>query len=540
MTRTFTLIFCVSFLLAGGNLFAETYYADNLKGNNVNKGSKGQPWASLRHALKQLNAGDSLKIIDNGPSHPYREIINPKISGDREKFITISGLDSDHKPSIVGSQDWSGIRTDGNLKWIHKKQNTVILSNVPKPAALWITSTHLWTSKGVNGMKRIKEAGVSENLLPGEWKYSDKDKSLTYKLNPVEKIEDLHFEAVIDKTLLKNFSLQYIIYRDIRFLFSANTAIQIKRGSSHILLKNIEVHHAIKNGIVVKNGQQIIIEDCLVDDAQNNGIAFIGSKNNRLSNTIIRGCRISRVKNNDCITLHKDMKKHDIGTTHHIEGNVLNSCAEQGIDVTSGKDVSVINNTTYGNGDSGIVLGHWVDQVLVKNHLSVDDGRYAGILVNKATNVALKNNCILNSINHQLVLTNATNVVLDGNLIFQGRNSRKSVIDITKNSHKVRFTNNKIVSESSARGVFLRYLHGNDPINTLSYFSNNTWGARPTKEKRFYKSLSKNHTFIQHIRYYQTNKPDIYDVGLRLDNILSELRGNNCDLSLVPERHKQW
>jgi parallel beta-helix repeat protein len=212
-----------------------------------------------------------------------------------------------------------------------------------------------------------------------------------------------------------------------------------------------------------------------------------GSKTDKLKNTLIKNCVISNVENNDCITIHKDKNHDDVGSVHHIESNILSGCAEQGIDITSGSDITLLNNTTYGNGDSGILIGHRASNILIKNHLSVDDGRYAGILVHKSNAVSLIDNCILNSNKHQLVFKDAKNILFRGNVVYQGKSKRGSVIDIAKNTKGVRFIDNRIVSESISGSLLLRYLNKNDPVKSVATFISNIWRAtNDGKSSRFY------------------------------------------------------
>ena len=219
-------------------------------------------------------------------------------------------------------------------------------------------------------------------------------------------------------------------------MFSAGTAVSILKASTNISLNNVDVKHAGKNAIVAEGGENISIENCVIDDAVNNGIVFKGSAENKLRNSVIRGCTVSRVHSNDCITLHKNSDLDDIGSGHLLENNVASQCGEQGIDVTSGSDITLLGNTTYGNGDSGIVLGHGVTNIVVENHLSVDDGRYAGILVNDAQDVSIANSCILDSIKHQVVFRDAQDVNFEGNIVYQGQDRHGSLIDIALIRHR--------------------------------------------------------------------------------------------------------
>jgi parallel beta-helix repeat protein len=323
-------------------------------------------------------------------------------------------------------------------------------------------------------------------------------------------------------------------------MFSAATAVNIIKASTNISLNNITVKHAGKNAIVARGGENISIENCIIEDVQNNGIYFGGTAEDKLRNSVIRGCTISRVRNNDCITLHKNSSLDDIGSGHLLENNVLSQCAEQGIDVTSGSDITLLSNTTYGNGDSGIVLGHGVTNIVVANHLSVDDGRYAGILVNDAQNVSIANSCILDSMKHQVIFNDAQDVNFEGNIVYQGQDRHGSLIDIAHNSSSIDFTNNHILSESVYDTLLLRYLQDNNPVATDVYFYSNAWST-PVQNARSIATTERGRdTFQEYNQHYGRNWSDNSSANGVYASLEQTMNANKCNLDLIPEKYKRW
>ena len=376
--------------------------------------------------------------------------------------------------------------------------------------------------------------------MPGMWQYSSADQTLSYRLKAGEAIESLHIEAVVSPTLVNISRRHYINVADIQFMFSAGTAVGILKASTNISLNNVDVKHAGKNAIVAEGGENISIENCVIDDAVNNGIVFKGSAENKLRNSVIRGCKISRVHNNDCITLHKNSGLDDIGSGHLLENNVASQCGEQGIDVTSGSDITLLSNTTYGNGDSGIVLGHGVTNIVVANHLSVDDGRYAGILVNDAQDVSIANSCILDSMQHQVVFNDAQDVNFEGNIVYQGQDRRGSLIDIAHNSSSIDFTNNHILSESVYDTLLLRYLQDSNPVATDVYFYSNAWSTPVQNARSIYTTERDRHTFQEYNQHYGRNSSDNSSADGVFASLEQTMNTNKCNLDLIPEQHKRW
>jgi parallel beta-helix repeat protein len=531
---------CSYMLIAVSQAYATDYYVDNVNGHDASNGGVTQPWRSLTQSVKRLVAQDTLTLVDNGPSRPYREAIIPKTSGVNGEVITISGAGPDARPFVIGSVDWSDRSAGGGMDWTTTDNEIFTLTDVPKPpSALWASHKIGWHFGGVKSLAQ-RDNAESDIIMPGMWQYSTDDQTLSYRLRNDETIESLHIEAVVSPTLVNISTRHYINVANIQFMFSAGTAVGILKASTNISLNNVDVKHAGKNAIVAQGGENISIENCVIDDAANNGIVFAGSAENKLRNSVIRGCKVSRVHNNDCISLHKDSGLDDIGSDHLLENNVASQCAEQGIDVTSGSDITLLSNTTYGNGDSGIVLGHGVTNIVVANHLSVDDGRYAGILVNDAQDVSIANSCILDSIKHQVAFKDAERVKFEGNIVYQGQARQGSLIDIALNSSSIDFASNQIVSESASDTLLLRYLQDNNPVDTGVYFYANSWSTPVENAKSFYTPNRGSSDLQDHNQHYGRNLSDAVSIDVIFASLEQAINTNKCNLDLIPEKHKRW
>ena len=528
---------CSYMLIAVSQAYAADYYVDNVNGHDASNGGVTQPWRSLTQSVKRLVAQDTLTLVDNGPSRPYREAINPKASGVNGQVITISGAGPDARPFVIGSVDWSDRSAGGTMDWTTTDNEIFTLTDVKTLSALWASHKMGWYFGGVKSLSQ-RDNAESDIIRPGMWQYSSADQTLSYRLKAGEAIESLHIEAVVSPTLVNISRRHYINVADIQFMFSAGTAVGILKASTNISLNNVDVKHAGKNAIVAEGGENITIENCVIDDAVNNGIVFKGSVENKLRNSVIRGCKISRVHNNDCITLHKNSGLDDIGSGHLLENNVASQCGEQGIDVTSGSDITLLSNTTYGNGDSGIVLGHGVTNIVVANHLSVDDS--AGILVNDAQDVSIANSCILDSMQHQVVFNDAQDVNFEGNIVYQGQDRRGSLIDIAHNSSSIDFTNNHILSESVHDPLLLRYLQDSNPVATDVYFYSNAWSTPVQNARSIYTTERDRHTFQEYNQHYGRNSSDNSSADGVFASLEQTMNTNKCNLDLIPEQHKRW
>ncbi|MDG2045804.1 MAG: right-handed parallel beta-helix repeat-containing protein [Halioglobus sp.] len=533
------LLLCSCAILGASQAYATDYYVDNVNGNDTNLGTATSPWQSLSYSVERLVANDTLILTDNGPSAPYREAIVPKTSGVNGQIITISGAAPDARPFVVGSVNWSDRSAGGEVDWDTTDGKVFTLTDVPALSALWISSTEEWASNGVSSLL-LRDNADSDNITAGMWHYSDDDQTLSYKLIDGETIDNLHIEAVVSPNLVSISARHYINVANIQFLFSAGTAVSVVKASTSISLNNIDVKHASKNAITAQGGENITIEDCNIDDVGNNGIVIKGSADNKLANSIIRGCNISRVHTNDCITLHKNTSLDGIGSGHLVENNVLSQCGEQGIDVTSGSDITLLGNTTYGNGDSGIVLGHGVTSIAVENHLSVDDGQYAGILVNAAQDISIANSCILDSVKHQVVFRDAEDVSFNNNVVYQSQDRYGSLIDIALDSSSIDFASNQILSESVYDTLLLRYLQDNNPIATSVYFYSNSWSTPVQNARSVATSERGRHAFQDHNQHYGRNSSDNSTANNVYASLEQAININKCNLDLIPEQYKRW
>jgi parallel beta-helix repeat protein len=149
---------------------------------------------------------------------------------------------------------------------------------------------------------------------------------------------------------------------------------------------------------------------------------------------------------------------------------------EQGIDVTSGQDVLIENNTTSGNGDSGILIGHGAMNVTIRNHNSIDEQKY-GIIVGDSRNVIITESKIINPGTKSAIhLFRCDGVSISHNLIWQGlEHSEGSLVDIEPYCRDIEFNNNTFIVHRGFQGNLIRYLSSADPVTTRSVWSNNRW-----------------------------------------------------------------
>jgi len=289
-----------------------------------------------------------------------------------------------------------------------------------------------------------------------------------------------------NETIFNCYEKGYLKIKNLSFENTSESGMSFF-NCHHIEISSVEVRNAGKNGIVVGGGgSNYIIDGCSISEVHNSGIVLLGYEGRQLSNTLIQNCIVSDVQRNDGITLHKNSGGFDIGSNHVIRGNFLTKCGEQGIDITSGKNIFVENNITSENGDSGIVVGHNVENVSIKSHVSSNEKKY-GIIIAASKNVLLMNSLIINpSSKAAMGIYNCDGLTVINSLIEHGPcRTEGSLVDIEPNVKNLKFEGNTFSVPERFSGVILRYILAGDPVSTGTIWSGNQW-AIPVMAKAMY------------------------------------------------------
>lgn len=162
------------------------------------------------------------------------------------------------------------------------------------------------------------------------------------------------------------------------------------RGVYNIHVKNILVRNVSGSGVIFSNGgKNITIQNTSVDKAGNCGIALMGSYSRKLSEILVENCIVTNITYNDGITIHEadSTERTSAGENFTMKNNTCINCKEQGFDITSGRNVILINNTSKYNNAGGIVIGHSAEKVSVFSHYSENEPTHtvtgASLLIKK-------------------------------------------------------------------------------------------------------------------------------------------------------------
>ncbi len=180
-------------------------------------------------------------------------------------------------------------------------------------------------------------------------------------------------------------------------------------GSVNVVIDDVIVETG-RNGIVYSNGGSgAIVRNSRVFDIRSNGILIKGSKANKMTNTLVENNYVSgrggTTSGNDGIVIHVDDAREEAGAGHVVRNNYVDSFPEQGYDITTASDVTLIGNTSHGNGDGSIVVGHGATGVTILDHLSINEpvtSSAASILI-KVKDVTVMNSIVIGEQNSFLL-----------------------------------------------------------------------------------------------------------------------------------------
>ncbi|MDP3072873.1 MAG: glycosyl hydrolase family 28 protein [Opitutaceae bacterium] len=144
--------------------------------------------------------------------------------------------------------------------------------------------------------------------------------------------------------------------------------------SAHIEILRIDVADSRGSGIVIKQSSYVLVDGCTVTRAGNNGILMHGSAGEpKVNHCTVQNCIVSDLRSNDGIVIHMDSGHNPAGSDFVLRRNISFNNPEQGFDITTGSNVLLEDNVTYGNRGGALVAGHTAHHVMIRRHFSRDE-----------------------------------------------------------------------------------------------------------------------------------------------------------------------
>lgn len=297
----------------------------------------------------------------------------------------------------------------------------------------------------------------------------------------------------------------FITFQDLILKNSTatNLSISVVGGCYGINVVGVEIYNSGQNALVIsKGGSDILIDNVRVISASNNGIILNGSEFDKLSNVIVENCYVSGVTNNDGIVVHEDSSNNSAGSNFIFRNNYAELCGEQGFDITTGSNITLLNNVSKNNSKGGVVVGHSANNVTIQNHRSLYEPTLetsAAINIGgDATNVKLIYSQIIGD-GHHLLLVRGDNVEIYNNVF--AWDGGGTLFDLSGEIENVVVKNNIFTTLQGSMTRVMRFLEATRPPDHPSFiFNNNIYYAPDGVVAIYSRSTESNYSLSE----YQT------------------------------------
>ena len=428
-------------------------YFDNVAGDDTTgDGTLENPWKTIEKALDDgLIPGWITTGIDNGPTNPYRINENNNYYL-QNKFGSVTApiqLVGDPNSQAYLRKDpdrplnpYANIYISGTVVstgWVLSAQYSGVWevdNTVSGELILYGCSEAVWNADGVVGMVRgldidWRDEDGADNLLDGE--YYITGPKIFYRPNAGEVLSTHHFEIAKKKSAFDMKRIKYMSFEGLSVIGVGGTGFTTDgRGvnreidgelmddwCSNITLKNSYMKYC-KLATSFTCGEYYTIENCVATDNMNGGFGFYGNDGDwpssdrgfPVSHTLIKNSKVARCRANDGIVWHHNgpytdtnavpsrIRQDGIGHTHRVINCTSADNGENGFDITAGRGFILQGCVTNDNEHAGITLAHYVRDVEIYDHLSINDDTDrnfgGGLGIGDSRNVLVDNMTVYN------------------------------------------------------------------------------------------------------------------------------------------------
>ena len=351
------------FILLSYFLYSNTYWVDqkNPNASDQNPGTKEKPWKTLKYAGEKAKAGD-IVIVKAGI---YRETLEIKNSGTKENPIVFKVAEGE-KVYITGAD-------------IVKGWEKYIKEGAKSEKPIWIRKNwkyKIW-SRGEEWQWRAEQVIVDDNLYqqvfslkdmkPGSFFWDNEGESLYIWLETIPKLDqEEKFIAPWWENPV-NLSSQDPNQRQVEA--SVRDVAILVKNKEYIHINGFHIKYCSNNaqfGAISIKGNNIILENCIVEFTNGCGISFSG-ENLIVRNNILRyngqigggsGSSKNLILENN-IFLRNNYKGH----SHGWEAGGIKICKSEGAIIRGNKFIE--------NNGPGLWLDWGNREFIIERNLSV-------------------------------------------------------------------------------------------------------------------------------------------------------------------------
>jgi len=358
-------------------------------------------------------------------------------------------------------------------------------STSPTKAQLFGCTASEWTADGIMAVKRAhsltwRSLSDPADLVAGEW-WCDANK-IYYYPNAGENMSTRHMEFCDNKSVLSMKRCDYLSVNNIAFICVGGTVMgsagrgvtweALGEGTGNVndwcsyITVNSSLFKYCRTATSFNIGEYYFLNNSSATDNTNNGFGFFGSRgdfdayangdpgSNRgfpVTNSLTQDCHVKRTRNNDGIVFHKNggyydpnnngfTRYDDVGPNHEVVRCSSSDNRENGFDLTSGLNITLLDCVSHNNRGAGITIGHYIRNVSILNHISYNDDasrNFGGSMgISDARNVLVDNMSAYNPGSRSISIRgDAGNVVIKNSKFISGPDTNKSsVIEIFEGS----------------------------------------------------------------------------------------------------------
>ena len=333
----------------------------------------------------------------------------------------------------------------------------------------------------------------------GEWYYNPGNKTIQlYDNQSNPNNQTIKATAFAQAVTIANAS--YITIRNIQIMQALATNLLITNGSNLIVTSN-DITQAGEDGVLIQgSGQQLLLENNLIDDINNNGVSISAYQNVTFRGNTVRriGLIPGRGKSGD--GNYVGFQSNTTANTL-IENNVLDNIGYVALNFSTGTTIqhNQISNFCLTKSDgSGLYSWNGNHQTLSDIHIlsnivyngigateGTPGGTYSGangIYLDDCTNnMEVRGNSVYNCKGYGFYLHGSSNITLTENTAYNNSEGQLSITSVNGCQPRNNAIQNNIFVSRLADQYNVKYESSQDDLGSYGQFGNNVY-ARPFED----------------------------------------------------------
>ena len=334
----------------------------------------------------------------------------------------------------------------------------------------------------------------------GEWYYNPANKTIRLydsQTNPNTQV--ITATVVAEVVALSNVS--FVSVRNLQITQALSTGLSIMNGSNLIIAGN-DITQSGEDGIIIRgDGQQVLLENNLVENINNNGVEIAAYRNVTFRGNTVRriGLIPGRGKSGDgtYVGFLSGCTANSL-----IENNVFDNIGYNAVNFSTSSTIqrNQISNFCLTKSDgSGLYIWNGLHQPMSDIHLlsnvvyngigapeGTPGGSYSGAngiyLDDCTTNIEVAGNSVYNCRGYGMFLHGSSNIRLTGNTLYNNDEAQLAIQNVTGCEPRTNVIQNNILVSRSANQPVAKYESNANDLTQYGQFDNNYY-VRPFEDQ---------------------------------------------------------